>query len=252
MKVAKQMKKKLLASLLLTTTSLAVQAGDFEQQISLYGWLPSLNGSLTFEVPNEPGEPGEPDDSVDANAIDSLDTVFMGTYSIRKNKWSFTADLIHLKMSGDSQGIINPDSTLSTEITARLYGAYAGYNILNSKQNDLNLIAGIRHFGLDFEVKLSGENIKNGKIEVSTSNNDVIIGLDGKYIINENWYMPYYVDIGTGDSDLTWQASTSIAYKYNWGDVIATYRYMHYGQSDSLLVEDFNLYGFKLGVIFNF
>lgn len=79
-----------------------ISAYPAEQKISIYGWLPTLSGELTFKVP------GEPDDEANANAIDSLDAIFMGTYELRQNKWSFIADLIYLKISGDTQGI-NPN-----------------------------------------------------------------------------------------------------------------------------------------------
>ena len=62
----------------------------------------------------------------------------------------------------------------------------------------------------------------------------------------------FSLDIGAGDSDLTWQASVGIAYKLDWGDIIGTYRYIHYDKDDSLLVNDFDLYGPKIGVVFHF
>lgn len=39
-------------------------------------------------------------------------------------------------------------------------------------------------------------------------------------------YVPYYVDVGTGQSDLTWQASAGLAYRFHWGDVSLLYRYI--------------------------
>jgi hypothetical protein len=38
-------------------------------------------------------------------------------------------------------------------------------------------------------------------------------------MLNEHWYLPYYADIGTGDSDLTWQLFGGIGYMFNWGDI---------------------------------
>ena len=80
---------------------------------------------------------------------------------------------------------------------------------------------------------------------------DAVVGLRGAYNINENWFIPYAFDIGGGDSDLTWQALTSLGYRFDWGDVLLTYRYIHYDKSDGL-VEDFDLYGPKIGVVFHF
>ncbi len=223
----------------------SLYAEGLKQSVFVYGWLPSLDGTLSFQVP------GEPDDSADANAIDSLDAVFMGGYEIRKNEWSFLADLIYLKMSGDTQGL-NPNVNLNLDLTAKLFGFYGGYNISQTEKMDINFIAGLRYFGLGLDVTRSGGSIANGTISASTDNYDAIIGLAGNYTINESWYVPYQFDIGAGDSDLTWQANVSLAYKFSWGDVLATYRYIHYDKGNSLLVKDFNLYGPKVGLVFHF
>ena len=240
----KMMIRGMITSMLLSMTTLYA-AGETKQELSIYGWLPSLDGTLAFKVP------GEPDDSADANAIDSLDSVFMGSYQVRQNEWSFLADIIYLKMSGDTQGL-NPNVNLDLELTAKIFGFYGGYNLSETEQMDVNFIAGVRYFGLGLDVKRSGGIIGNGTLSASADNYDAVIGINGKYTIDKNWYVPYQFDIGAGDSDLTWQASASIAYKFGWGDVIATYRYMHYDQEDSLLVNDFELYGPKIGVVFHF
>ena len=238
--------KCLLSSVLLSSTVLyANESGEWEHDISIYGWLPTLDGTLKFKVP------GEPDESADSNAIDSLDTVFMGSYEARKNEWSFLVDLIYLKMSGDTQGL-NPNVNLDLELTAEMYGFYAGYNILNENNMRVDVIGGMRYFSLGLDVTRSGGRILNGTLSGDVTNYDAVIGIKGEYTIDSNWYMPYQFDIGAGDTDLTWQANASIAYRFDWGDVIATYRYMHYDKGDSLFLEDFDLYGPKLGVVFHF
>jgi len=218
---------------------------ELKQRILLYGWLPTLDGTLTFQVP------GEPDESADTGIIDSLDAVFMGAYSLRKDKWSFLADFIYLKLSGDTPGL-NPNVNLDIELTSKIYGLYGGYNISQTEKLDINFIAGLRYFGLGLDVTRSGGKIANGTLSPSIDLYDAVIGVNGEYNINKNWYMPYQFDIGTGDSDLTWQANLSIAYRYSWGDVIGTYRYIHYSHDGSGLLEDMNLYGPKLGVVFHF
>lgn len=238
--------RSVLLTLLLAAVTLNVNAADsVEQKISIYGWLPSLDGTLKFKVP------GEPDDSASANAIDSLDSVFMGSYSLRQEKWSFLADMIYLKMSGDAQGI-NPNVNLDLELTAKLYSFFGGYNLLNDNKNQIDLIAGMRYLGLGLDVSRSGGMVGNGTLSSEVDHYDFVAGVYGEYTIDEHWYIPYQVDMGAGDTDFTWQANLSIAYKLSWGDIIGTYRYIHYEKDDSLLVEDFDLYGPKIGVVFHF
>jgi len=228
------------------TTAPVVEENELQQRIVLYGWLPTLDGTMTFQVP------GEPDESVETNHIDNLDAVIMGSYSLRKGDWSFLADLIYLKVSGDVPGKYNPLANYDIELTTKIFGFYGGYNILQENQLDLNFIAGLRYFGLGVDVKRSRGALFDGLISPSLDSYDAVIGVNGQYNIDANWYVPYQFDIGTGDSDLTWQANLSIAYRFGWGDVIGTYRYIHYDQDGTGLTEDFTLYGPKIGVVFNF
>jgi len=48
---------------------------------------------------------------------------------------------------------------------------------------------------------------------------DVVIGVRGHANLNRQWYLPYQLDIGAGQSDLTWQAAGGIGYRFDWGDV---------------------------------
>ena len=64
--------------------------------------------------------------------------------------------------------------------------------------------------------------------------------------------MPYYADIGAGDSDLTWQAMAGIGYSYGWGDVLLTYRHLSYDEGTDGLVQDLELSGPAIAVNFRF
>ena len=54
--------------------------------------------------------------------------------------------------------------------------------------------------------------------------------------------MPYYVDVGTGDSDLTWQAIGGIGYAFSWGEVLAAWRYIDY-KFNGNKIQDINFNG---------
>ena len=225
-----------------------VEESSWQHSISIYGWLPSLDGTLKYTIPGD-----DNDESAESDLLDKIDMVFMTSYEARKDNWSFLADMIYLKMS-DGQDIYFPnlDQTLSSdqELTGWLVSLYGGYNIYNTDKASLDVIAGMRYFSLDLDVSLT---LNNNSVSVSPSIElyDAVLGFRGAYNINENWFIPYAFDIGGGDSDLTWQALTSLGYRFDWGDVLLTYRYIHYDKSDGL-VEDFDLYGPKLGVVFHF
>ena len=66
----------------------------------------------------------------------------------------------------------------------------------------------------------------------------------------QEWFVPYYVDVGTGDSDLTWQAIAGIGYAFGWGEVLAAWRYLDYKFKSGDKVEDLTFNGPAIGVAF--
>jgi hypothetical protein len=227
------------------------ESDGWEQQLVIYGWLPTFSGTLKYELPD-----GSEEES-DASVIDNLDAVFMASYEVRKDKWSFLTDVIYLGMSGgETVGDGRVQTTFDEEFTAWLVSFYGGYNTIDTGRVTLDVIAGMRYFSLDVDasITLEGPLGINPSIPLSPSAEvyDAVIGIKGRVDINENWYIPYLFDIGAGDSDLTWQGQASIGYRFGWGDVLATYRYIHYEKDGLTLVEDFDLYGPKVGVVFHF
>jgi len=229
-----------------------VESSAWEHTLAIYGWLPTFDGTLKYQIPGEEG-----DRESDFSAIDNLDAVFMAAYEVRKDKFSFLTDVIYLGMSG---GETVGDGVFSTvfeeEFTAWLLSFYGGYNLIDNGSSRLDIIGGMRYFSLDVDasITLDGPLGRDPSIALSPSFEiyDAVIGVKGIYDINENWYIPYLFDIGAGDTDLTWQAQASIGYRFDWGDILATYRYLHYEKDGLRLVEDFDLYGPKVGVVFHF
>lgn len=244
-----------------TTTTYAEETEGWQHKIHLYGWLPSLDGTLKYTIPGDPDDPGDSDGTSESSAFDKLDMVFMGAYEVRKDKWSFLTDMIYLKMSDSQEASVSllpildrPPLKVGSEqeLTGWLLGFYGGYNMIDTGDVTLDIIAGMRYFSLELDATFNIGDYTTPPISPSVEFYDPIIGIKGAVNLNENWYMPYQFDIGGGDSDLTWQANASIGYRFDWGDVLLTYRYMHYEADGSELIEDFDLYGPKLGVVFHF
>ena len=62
--------------------------------------------------------------------------------------------------------------------------------------------------------------------------------------------MPYYLDVGTGNSDLTWQALAGIGYSFKWGEMIAAWRYLDYEMPSDKRIADMNFSGPAVGAVF--
>jgi hypothetical protein len=55
--------------------------------------------------------------------------------------------------------------------------------------------------------------------------------------------VPFYLDVGTGQSQLTWQISGGIGYSFTWGSVFATWRYLDYKFQSGKPLDSTNMSG---------
>jgi hypothetical protein len=62
--------------------------------------------------------------------------------------------------------------------------------------------------------------------------------------------VPYYADIGTGNSKLTWQVNAGLGYQFDWGAVAATWRYLDYEFKSGNAIQSANFSGLVVGVGF--
>jgi hypothetical protein len=95
---------------------------------------------------------------------------------------------------------------------------------------------------------------RSGEASVDATNWDAIIGLKGRYYLGaeRKWFLPYYVDIGTGQSDLTWQVNGGVGYRFDWGSLFATYRYLDYQFKSGGALQSMTMSGGLIGVAFQF
>ena len=64
--------------------------------------------------------------------------------------------------------------------------------------------------------------------------------------------MPYYIDVGAGDSDLTWNAMLGMSREFGWGELVIAYRHLDYDQDANGLLQNFSFSGPGIGARFNF
>lgn len=92
-----------------------------------------------------------------------------------------------------------------------------------------------------------------GSIGNDTDLWDGIVGMRGHFVVGDsNWTVPYYFDIGTGDSELTWNAMIGFAREFGWGDLIFVYRHLEYDQDSDSLLQSFSFSGPAVGARFRF
>lgn len=248
------------ATLMSMSTTLGASessANDWQYGFMLYIWLPSISGNLNYTPPDS-------GDSIDVDTdkmIDDLQMAFMGSFEVRKGLWSGFTDVIYLDLTGDqSKSVSVPDGTTATlfdvnlELTGWVWTLGGSYTVWHDQKSYLDLFAGARLLSLETDLKLTGGGTGQLDRTLSESVNlwDGIVGAKGRLSLNEHWFLPYYLDVGTGDTELTWQVMAGVGYEFGWGDVMLDYRYLEYDEGSDGLLQNVGFGGAMLGVAFQF
>lgn len=245
-------------------------AGDWKFRAQLYGWFPTLSGETTF-----PASTGGATAHLDAkDYLDSLRFAFMGSFEARKGKLGVLTDYIYLDFDAEKGGsrnlrisgplgLISLPADASADVNLRLRGwawsLVGTYTAIEKAQYEMQLLGGVRYLKIDTTVdwQLRG-NIGalppfavSGASTVKPDVWDAVIGAKGRMNLGDgNWFVPYYVDVGTGQSDLTWQAMAGIGYAFAWGELLAAYRHLDYDFSSGKPMKDLTFSGPALAVGF--
>ncbi|PLP99323.1 hypothetical protein [Cupriavidus pauculus] len=251
-------------------------ANGWKFAIAPYLWLPNVSGAFSFSGNASTGggrlDMGTGPDSY----LQNLQFLFMMQAEARKGDWAIIADAAYLDFSnqnttlntvGTGGGAVAIPRELATNtgssLSGGVFGLAAAYTALRAAWGTVEPLGGVRYLNLSASANwtLSSTFVQQGATlatqgSVAQTANivDGIIGVRGRIRLgnNERWYLPYYLDVGTGASRYTVQAFGGAAYAASWGDVQLTYRYLTYQLGGSDLVQRLTLKGPMLSVAFRF
>jgi len=260
-----------------TSVSAQQESDSWEYRLSPYLWLPTINGTLNYELP--PGGGGSPGFSVGpTDWLDLLNFGLLLSGSAQKGKFVVFSDLVYLSMTSKNAGSIDgvrigPDFVpieagvvlnTRTDLDALNVTLGLGREISRSESGRASVFAGIRYLGIDLSsqwdltASITGPNDtivlpSQGSIGQDVDLLDGIVGFRGEFGKEAGrWSFPYYFDVGTGDSDLTWNAMAGAARRFGWGDLLLVFRHLEYDQGDDGLLQDFRFSGPVVGARFRF
>jgi len=262
----------------------AVDENDWQFRLTPYLWLPTIGGDVRYEVPPGSGT-GSP--TIDVGPADWLDLLNYGLLvggSAQKGRFSLFSDFVYLSLtSEDDDRVVSVDDTVTipgtripvpvganlnadtrSDMDGLLWTLTAGYVVSESESSSATIFAGARYFDVDVstrwdlttEITVGPGTVilpAQGKISGDTTLWDGVIGIRGELGMGQgNWSVPYYFDIGTGDSGQTWNAFAGLAREYSWGDLLIAYRHLEYDMGDDSLLQNFSFSGPAIGARFRF
>lgn len=114
----------------------------------------------------------------------------------------------------------------------------AGLNVIDNGNYHMDVLAGWRRADIDFDlfvdIDLAGLGlIPRIPIGAHLTSDDFLVAINGEYNFSDSrWSVPYYADVGAGDSDLTWQAMVGVDYAFDSWKFHLNYRHLEYDFGD--------------------
>jgi hypothetical protein len=237
-------------------------------QAIVYGYFPDIGGTTRF-----PERSGNSSIDVDIGKIlSNLNFTFMGELEARRGRWGVFTDLIYLDVSGDKNGTrdftigrhdipAGLSSNLDVGVKGTLWTIGGEYLVVNDAAANVYVVGGARL--LDVKESLSysltadiGPFVgpgRSGSTEVDQSYWDAVVGVKGRYNFGgqREWFVPFYADVGTGQSDLTYMLFGGLGYQFRWGSILAGWRYIDYKFKSDSNIERLDFNGPMVGVGFN-
>lgn len=257
----------LIAAALMPSSLLADTTSDsWEFKAAIYGWFPDISGQTHVPVP------GGGDFTIGiGDILDNLKFTFQGSFDARKGNWGLVTDVIYLDVGATRKDVVNGmvggtqlpweiNGKVGLDMKSLVWSAAGYYRMVEEPDKSFDMLAGVRYADIEQGINWSlsgdiGETPlpgREGKVNISADYWDFIIGLRGQFTLGQSgkWFIPYYADIGTGESDMTWQALAGLGYSFNWGEVAAVYRYLDYDLPSGKPIADMNLSGPAVGAVF--
>jgi len=247
--------------------SAAQTAGPWQFQAAVYAYLPSIGGQSKFPIDSG----GSSIFISNADILDALNFAFMGSLEAHNGRWGAFTDVMYLNVEGSKSRSRDftitrfsiPAGTtadLKLDLKGTIWTLAGEYRLATRPGLTLDLIGGARLFNMKQTLDwafvgqagaITGPG-QTGRRKIDASVWDAIVGAKGRYDFGENraWSLPFYLDVGTGQSDLTWQASVGLAYQFSWGSVYGAWRYLDYQLKSNKSIESIDFNGPMIGLAY--
>jgi len=240
-------------------------SGDWEFSATVYGWLPDIAGETRFPA-------GASSIEVDIKTIlDHLEMTVMGAFHFQRDRWGGFTDAVYLNVGDERTNTRNlsiggqplPGNVTATtdfNLKTLFWTLGANYTVVATPRTTFDVLAGVRladmQQNLDWEFSGAFGPITpppvTGSQQVDADVWDVIVGFKGEFGLgaDQKWLVPYYFDMGTGDSDVTLQAVLGVGYAFGWGNLSVAWRYLDYDFGSGGSIEDLTVSGPAAGATF--
>ena len=180
----------------------------------------------------------------------------MGSFDARKGSIGMFTDVIYMDVGGSGNasvdGTVGPGAVptnvtadVSVDMESWIWNLTGYYRAIDKRGAAFDVLSGTRYLYVEpkgkWDITGNVEDVpvaeRSGEDKASVANWDVIFGIRGRVVIGSKkaLFVPYYLDVGFGESDFNWQCVAGLGYAFGWGELVAAWRYMYYDMSSSAI-----------------
>jgi hypothetical protein len=239
--------------------------------VAPYLWLPTVNMTLDYNLPPQLG--GKAPTDVSAGPGDYLPGLHFAApvaAEARYDRFSIVTDILYMSLGTTASHIKELDffglpstpisrslqTGISSNVQTTIWTLAGGYTLARGGWGNVDVIGGLRLLNVsattNYSLALSivgprGNGATFGGVGSLSGSQGIwngIAGVRGRIQLGDTGlFIPYYFDVGSGGSQLTWQAVGGLGYQTGSVGISATYRYLSFQQGGSAVVHHLGLGG---------
>ena len=233
----------------------ALADDGWQFRLSPYIWFAGLKG----DVGTIPPLPTAPVDVSASDALSDTEASFMILLDARKQRHGVFADLLYSDVQSDEERVPQPIGLkMKTTSKTTIFTLAYQYELYRQDQTVVDLLAGVRYWDLDSELRFKGGLgiLAGRKISNDESWFDPTLGVKGRTPLGSS---RFYVEGGAGyggfgvGSDHFYEISANVGYQ--WNKSIGTalgYRMFDVDYDDDGYVYDVKQQGWQVGLTWAF
>ena len=231
--------------------------------VLLYGFVPQISGRVSFPIAGTGGS-----FTLDqGDVLNNLKLAFLGSFDAHYGRWGAFADVLYLDLGNSKSGFrdftlpegvpVGTSARVDLDNKAWIVTSGLEYRVVMQPDVILDSFVGARYlymkpsiqWNITGDIGTNPPRVRTGNVERSGDKVDAVIGFKGDWKFagaDHPWALPFYADIGGGDSKLTWQVAVGIGYHLGSWEIDALYREINYHLNSSGF-QDLNVKGPMLG-----
>lgn len=230
-----------------TVANPTLDPSAWRYELALYLWGTEVSGSVDgtdFELGFD-------------QIVENLNFALMGGLKAYKGPWMTYGELTYASVRQDGSAShtvqtglpdvsFKVDAVVDSDFQTTVVNFGGGYRLVERPNTMLYGTFGVRYLSLDSDLTLDvtvGQFGRSYKTEWDEDYWDAVVGIAGRTAFNDRWFLQYLADIGTGQSEMTWQAGLGIGYNLGRSDIVLGYRQMEWDLPDDDLIDEYTMAG---------